>query len=170
MSEDSVYNSLPEQEINLVKNLVSGSDIDISSVSEPALAYQDYSENDSSTLRLVHVSREGLSYGKFLLAVEAFDFSKQELAHLLHISERTLDRIHKDKKRLSTPQTERILEVSILFEKGWDFFGSKTGFRKWLSIPNYAFDNQTPLSMLDTKYGIQSVSVLLERFAQGIVV
>lgn len=166
MSDNKVYNT----SVNLVQNLVSGSDIDISGVSEPAVIMRDTPVRDRSTLRLVHVSREGLSYPKFLLAVEAFDFSKQELAQLLHISERTLERIHKDKKRLSTPQTERILEVSILFEKGWDFFGSKEGFRKWLSIPNYAFENQTPLSMLDTKYGIDSVEILLDRLAHGIVV
>ena len=71
---------------------------------------------------------------------------------------------------MSTPQTERILEVSILFEKGWEFFESKEGFRKWLNIPNYAFENQTPLSMLDTKYGIASVETLLDRMAHGIVV
>jgi len=166
MSDDTVYNTSE----NLVQNLVSGSDIDISGVSEAAVIMNSTSVEDRSTLRLVHVSREGLSYPKFLLAVEAFDFSKQELAQLLHISERTLERIHKDKKRLSTPQTERILEVSILFEKGWDFFGSKEGFRKWLSIPNYAFENQTPLSMLDTTYGIDSVEILLDRMAHGIVV
>ncbi len=166
MSDDTAYNTSG----NLVQNLVSGSDIDISGVSEPAVIMRDTPVGDRSTLRLVHVSREGLSYPKFLLAVEAFDFSKQELAQLLHISERTLERIHKDKKRLSTPQTERILEVSILFEKGWDFFGSKEGFRKWLSIPNYAFENQTPLSMLDTTYGIDSVEILLDRMAHGIVV
>ena len=166
MSDDVVYNK-PR---NLVQNLVSGSDIDVSGVSEPAIVMHHDQLDDRSTLRLVHISREGLSYPKFLLAVEAFDFSKQELSQLLHISERTLERIHKDKKRLSTPQTERILEVSILFEKGWDFFGSKERFRKWLSIPNYAFENQTPLSMLDTKYGIESVEMLLDRMAHGIVV
>lgn len=166
MSDDMVYNT-PE---NLVQSLVSGSDIEVSGVSEPAVVMHNNQISDRSTLRLVHISREGLSYPKFLLAVEAFDFSKQELAQLLHISERTLERIHKEKKRLSTPQTERILQVSILFEKGWDFFGSKEGFRKWLTIPNHAFENQTPLSMLDTKYGIESVEILLERMAHGIVV
>lgn len=166
MSDNMVYNTFR----NLVQNLVSGSDIEVSEVSEPAVVMRDDPLSDRSTLRLVHISREGLSYPKFLLAVEAFDFSKQELAQLLHISERTLERIHKDKKRLSTPQTERILEVSILFEKGWEFFESKDGFRKWLNIPNYAFENQTPLSMLDTKYGIASVEILLDRMAHGIVV
>lgn len=166
MSDDMVYKA----PISLVQNLVSGSDIEVSEVSEPPVVSSDYEMDDRSTLRLVHISREGLSYPKFLLAVEAFNFSKQELAQLLHISDRTLERIHKDKKRLSTPQTERILEVSILFEKGWDFFGDKESFRRWLSIPNYAFENQTPLSMLDTKYGIDSVEMLLERMAHGIVV
>ena len=62
MSDDMVYNTSR----NLVQNLVSGSDIEVSEVSEPAVVMHDDPLSDRSTLRLVHISREGLSYPKFL--------------------------------------------------------------------------------------------------------
>lgn len=156
----------------LIPQLVSGSDIVIETqgVSEPALAYGQSPKSDNSYLKLVHVSREGLSYTKFKIADNAFNLSKQQLARLLHISDRTLDRIHKDKKRLSTPQTERVLELSMLFELGWDFFGSREKFRDWLDMPAYTFNGKSPLSMLDTTYGIQTVERLLKRLAHGVLV
>jgi len=149
----------------LIPQLVSGSDV----VSEPALAYNTPGLSAHSSLKLVHVSREGLSYPKFLIAIEAFQFTKQELSKVLHISDRTLERIHKEKKRLSTPQTERILELSLLFEHGWECFGDKSNFRAWLDDSYIPYGNVTPLSLLDTTQGIELVHNALGRIQHGIV-
>lgn len=167
MQENQFF--LSDEDTPLIQELVSGSDISSSMLAEPAAAY-GHTPGETSFLRLVHVSREGLSYEKFLVAVAAFSFSKQTLASILHISERTLERIHKDKKKLSTPQTERILKLSMLFEVGWDFFGSRDHFGKWLELPATAFKGKTPLSMLDTTYGIQTVELLLKRLSHGVLV
>ncbi len=169
-SDDSIYISGSEEQSPLMKELVSGSDISGSEVAEPAVAYSSAIKRDTPYLKLVHVAREGLAYTKFKIAEAAFQLSKQELSCLLHISDRTLERIHKDKKRLSTPQTERILELSMLFEVGWDLFGSRDNFRKWLDVPAQSFKGKTPLSMLDTTYGIQSVEQLLQRLSHGVLI
>lgn len=149
----------------LIPQLVSGSDI----VSEPAVAYHSSGTHPRSSLKLVHVSREGLSYTKFLIALGAFQFTKQQLSAMLHISDRTLERIHKENKRLSTPQTERILELSVLFEHGWSCFGDKLSFRKWLDDSYIPYGGVTPLSLLDTTQGIDLVHKALGRIAHGIL-
>ena len=148
----------------LIPELVSGSDV----VTEPAFAYNTNGLSDRSSLKLVHVSREGLSYAKFTIAINAFQFTKQELSKVLHISDRTLERIHKEKKRLSTPHTERILELSLLFEQGWECFNNKKHFRKWLDDTYIPYGGVTPLSLLDTKQGIDLVHTALGRMQHGI--
>jgi len=158
-----------ENTITLIQELVSGSDINISQISEPKAVYSMDSEQEESFLRLVHVSRTGLSYEKFILAINAFDFSKKVLAQILHLSERTLERIHKEKKRLSTPQTERILELSLLFEKGWAVFGNKITFRKWLDRDYIPYGRISPISLLDTSQGIRAVHDALGRIEHGIL-
>jgi len=149
----------------LIPRLVSGSDV----VSEPAVAYNTPGLSARSSLKLVHVSRQGLSYKKFSIAATAFQFTKQELSKILHISDRTLERIHKEKKRLSTPQTERILELSLLFEHGWECFGHKDNFRQWLDDAYIPYGGVTPLSLLDTTQGIDLVHSALGRIQHGIL-
>ena len=149
----------------LLPQLVAGSDV----VSEPALAYNTPGLSARSSLKLVHVSREGLSYKKFAIAATAFQFTKQELSKILHISDRTLERIHKEKKRLSTPQTERILELSLLFEHGWECFGNRDNFRQWLDNPYIPYEGVTPLSLLDTTQGIDLVHNALGRIQHGVL-
>lgn len=156
----------------LIPQLVSGGDItpEIQGVSEPALSYTQTPQGDSSYLKLIHVSRTGLSYKKFSIAERAFGLSKQELSRLLHISDRTLDRIHKDKKRLTTPQTERVLELSMLYEHGWECFGDRQNFRNWLDASYIPYGGITPLSLLDTTHGIEMVHTALGRIEHGISV
>lgn len=149
----------------LIPQLVSGSDI----VLEPAISYNLNGLSDRSSLKLVHVSREGLSYEKFIIAQAAFQFTKQQLSNVLHISDRTLERIHKEKKRLSTPQTERILELSLLFEHGWECFGDKENFRDWLESPYLPYGGMTPLSLLDTTQGIDLIHTALGRIQHGVL-
>lgn len=153
----------------LIQELVSGSDINALHASEPAVAYSTMNNQEGSFLRLVHVSREGLSYAKFIVAMEAFDFSKKILAQVLHTSERTLERIHKEKKRLSTPQTERVIELSLLFEKGWSVFGNKTKFRRWLDRNYIPYGGISPMSLLDTSQGIRAVHDALGRIEHGVL-
>lgn len=159
-----------ESEQGLIPQLVSGSDVvpQVTGISEPALAYTSTPQSDSSYLKLVHISREGLSYKKFKIAENAFMLSKMELSRLLHISDRTLDRIHKDKKRLNTPQTERVLELSMLYEHGWACFGSRDNFRSWMDMAYIPYGGVTPLSLLDTTHGIEMVHTALGRIEHGI--
>lgn len=155
----------------LIPQLVSGSDIVAEQplgVSEPAPSYSQTPQGDSSYLKLIHISREGLSYKKFVIAEKAFELSKQQLSRLLHISDRTLDRIHKDKKRLTTPQTERVLDLSMLYEHGWECFGTRKNFRDWLDASYIPYGGITPLSLLDTTHGIEMVHTALGRIEHGI--
>lgn len=154
------------QESNLVPQLVSGSDLVYEDAGDATSGMVPH--HDVSFLKLVHVSRQGLSYAKFKIAMEAFQLSKQVLASLLHISERTLDRIHKEKKRLSTPQTERVLELSLLYEHGWACFGDQEAFRDWLETSYFPYGGVTPLSLLDTSQGIKMVHTALGRIEHGI--
>lgn len=169
MTQKKVYPIKPET-TPLVQRLVAGSDVVIGNdiVTETTMSWGATPLHDTSYLKLVHLSRKGLAYSKFKIAETAFALSKQELSRLLHISDRTLERIHKEKKRLSTPQTERVLELSMLYEQGWDLFSDKSNFRTWLDRPSVPLSGKTPLSLLDTTYGIQSVRTLLGRMAHGI--
>src|SRR5699024_8167738 len=91
----------------------------------------------------------------------------QELAKILHISERTLQR-YKDKDTLSETSSERALMLAQLLQRGIEVRGSAENFQDWLRTPLPAFQQDPPLQYLDTSFGFQLVSDELGRIGHGV--
>jgi putative toxin-antitoxin system antitoxin component (TIGR02293 family) len=51
---------------------------------------------------------------------------------------------------------------------GRDVFGDKGNFNEWLRTPSEALGNVTPLSLMDTLYGIDEVKKEIGRIAYGV--
>lgn len=54
-------------------------------------------------------------------------------------------------------------EVLALFQ------GDKASADRWLSSPIRAIDGRTPISMMETKPGLQKIRSLIEKWQQGAV-
>ncbi|HET8574180.1 MAG TPA: antitoxin Xre/MbcA/ParS toxin-binding domain-containing protein [Edaphocola sp.] len=115
----------------------------------------------------INLSREGI-IKKFLIDLaDKLSFTMQELAKVLHISERTLQRYHNNEK-MSSDTSERALLLAQLYRRGISVLGSANNFKDWLKTPLPAFQQQTPLSYLDTAFGFSLVSDELGRIEHGI--
>lgn len=116
---------------------------------------------------LINLSRAGI-LKKYLLELAAkFSLTMQELSRILHISERTLQRYHKEDK-LATDASERALLLAQLFNKGISVFGSSQNFNDWLRTPLPAFQQQAPITFLDTAFGFALISDELGRIEYGV--
>lgn len=130
-------------------------------VEEPAGAYLPQGFD------FIKLSREGI-IKKFLLDLaDKLSFSMQELAKVLHVSERTLQRYGNNEK-MSSNTSERALLLAQLYRKGTNVLGSANNFKDWLKTPLPAFKQQTPVSFLDTSFGFSLVSDELGRIEHGI--
>ncbi|MEM9896167.1 MAG: antitoxin Xre/MbcA/ParS toxin-binding domain-containing protein [Bacteroidota bacterium] len=118
--------------------------------------------------RSVGLSRSGVTTSFVNDLLVKYHFSKAELARLLDISSKTLDRHLLAQKPFSGLQAERIVLLAELYAKGIRVFGQNEKFIKWLNSTVVAMDHTTPKSWLDTYHGIQLVSDELERIAHGI--
>lgn len=125
--------------------------------------------DDKNYYKLVLATRKGLPYKSLKNAQTLMPFSSQEWADMLHISSRSLVRLRNEKKRLSRTQTEKLIEVSLLFDYGVDVFGSSEKFSKWLNRTNVALGGIEPKSLLDTNQGIKAVEVALSRIEHGVL-
>lgn len=125
--------------------------------------------DDKNYFTLVMATRNGLPYKSFENAQSLMPFSSQEWAEMLHISNRSLVRLKSDKKHLSRTQSEKLIEVTLLFDYGVDVFGSTEKFTKWLSRTNIALGGIVPKSLLDTNQGIKAVETALSRIEHGIL-
>ena len=116
---------------------------------------------------LVDISRKGLQ-AKYLSTVMTFTgMSNKELANALPISERQLVRYASDKV-MNQEITERLLRIIELYSFGYDFFVVPSEFQKWMRHENIALGGVTPISMIDTGYGIDMVRVIIGRAMHGI--
>jgi putative toxin-antitoxin system antitoxin component (TIGR02293 family) len=101
--------------------------------------------------------------------VEETPFSLSEWASYLQVSERTLHRNQKEKKPFQPVQSERIIELFMLYQYGTEVFGDKGNFDKWLNARSVALGGIAPKELLDTKFGISMVKDALTRIEHGIL-
>jgi putative toxin-antitoxin system antitoxin component (TIGR02293 family) len=112
--------------------------------------------------------KSGVKFSSFIKFVGTTPFSLAEWASFLHLSERTMQRYQKEKKSFDTPQSEKILEIAIVYKKGIEVFNNAEQFNYWLSHTSIALGNKTPKSFLDTNRGLQFIKEELHRIEHGI--
>lgn len=117
--------------------------------------------------RLVHQAKAGVAMAKVQDIREAMGLSLEELAELLHISMRTLQR-RESTDVMSTPISERILQFEQLLEQGHFVFNDPKVFQGWLREPIQALGDRAPFTLLDTTFGVAWVSQMLGRIAFGV--
>jgi putative toxin-antitoxin system antitoxin component (TIGR02293 family) len=136
-------------------------------VNEEYIRYE--SLDDGNILHLIQYARKGLSYHHFLKLTRNTQFSSSDWSGILHLSERTLQRYKKESLPFEPLQSERILEITLLYRKGCEVFGSSERFSVWLGMENIALNGVRPRDLLDNSFGIGMVKDELLRIQYGVL-
>ncbi len=134
-------------------------------VQEPLIAYELKESFDSN--RLVTLVREGVQFSVFSKLLKSISFSLQEWSSFLHLSERTMQRYQKENKTFDISSSEKIIQITILYEFGVSVFGNKENFDSWLITKNVALGSK-PIELLDTVFGIEIINNELIKIEHGI--
>jgi putative toxin-antitoxin system antitoxin component (TIGR02293 family) len=132
---------------------------------EPAISYELMESFDTN--RLIQLVREGVQFPVFSSLLKKISFSISEWASFLHLSERTMHRYQKENKTFDVVSSERIIQITILYEYGITVFGNKENFDTWLVSKNLALGSK-PKELLDTVFGIELINNELSRIEHGI--
>jgi putative toxin-antitoxin system antitoxin component (TIGR02293 family) len=124
-------------------------------------------ENQEPAL-LMEAARIGIEYSFFSQLLHKIPITLNEWADILHLSHRTMQRYQKQKKSFETLQSERILEISMLYTYGEDVFGGKENFETWMNSKIIALGGAKPKSLLASSYGIQMIRDVLGRIEHGV--
>jgi putative toxin-antitoxin system antitoxin component (TIGR02293 family) len=116
----------------------------------------------------VNLARRGVTPLLFNGVAEAYNLSNKELAELLDISTRSIERYLKAGKTIRGLVAQRLITLSELYMNGLNTFGTSAKFLKWLNASIPALGNQTPKSFLDTQHGINLLVQELGRIRHGI--
>lgn len=121
----------------------------------------------SNEFDVINLARKGFSKSSLLALGKKISLNLQELANILHISERTLQR-YDDNEIIKLEYAEKAVELARLYTRGEEVFGSIDKFKLWMKTPGLIFNGETPVSMLDTSAGFDMVFRELGRIEHGI--
>lgn len=93
--------------------------------------------------------------------------SEEEIASILHISRRTIQRKNPDEV-LNPEQSERLIELARLFTKGTEVFGDLESVKEWMDSKILTLGNKKPKEFLDTSLGIMLLFDELGRIEHGV--
>ncbi len=121
----------------------------------------------NSRMDLVEISNKGVSKDALIRLAKYLDISVSQMAELLAITDRTIQRYNL-KKNLNSIVSEQILQIADTAAKGTNAFGDRDKFLLWMKQPNKALANRTPISLLSSRFGTEMVLDELGRIEYGI--
>lgn len=139
-------------------------------VNEPVAEYNSsYERAMTDSFAMMEEVRRGVTKSKLLQLAEKMDISVAELADILHISLRTIQR-YDENDRLDPHISEHIMLLDRLYRKGQtdSIFRTPQGFNNWMKREQFGFNFNIPIKLIDTYSGIEAVSDLLTQFEHGI--
>ena len=136
-------------------------------ISDPFVAYK--STDDGNILSLIEMIRNGIKFPAFSFLAAKSPFSLSEWSSFLHISDRTMQRYKKESLTFDPLQSEKIVEIALLFNKGNEVFGTTDKFNLWLESDNLALGMLKPKNLLDSSFGINLLKDELDRIENGVL-
>ena len=124
--------------------------------------------NLSSDFNILQLTRQGLPKRVLVSLAKKIAITIQELANIMHISERTLQR-YDDDEIVKTEYAEKAISLARLYVRGEEVFESMDKFKIWMKTPSLIFNGESPLSLLDTSIGFDIVLTELGRIEHGIL-
>lgn len=136
---------------------------------DSAVAYYSTPTSDISNvgLQIVHDARKGINVGYFMKLGESMGLSMSDMSKILNVSLRTLQR-YEPTMVLDADSSSKILNLTLLNNRGLDVFGDQSSFNIWLKTSVPELEGSTPLSLLDTSFGYYILYQVLGRIEHGI--
>lgn len=120
------------------------------------------------TQQILQELEEGFPYDSVEYFQHSVQLPAEEVAHLVRIPKRTLQR-RKKEGRLQPEESDRLLRASRVFQRALDLFEEDLDAAKvWLSSPQPALGGMKPLEMARTDLGAREVERLIGQLEHGV--
>lgn len=127
---------------------------------EPIVSYR-------KSVKIVPKIKE-FTFSDFKKIADKAPFSQSEWAHLLHVSERTLQRYAKNNSSFAYINAERALQIAKVLKEAKVAFGNTEKFYQWLKGNPYMLEGNLSFDSLTTYEGIEKVLTQLGRIQHGL--
>ena len=118
---------------------------------------------------MINLVRNGIAFAIFYRFAKNTPFSLGEWSMFLNMSERTMQRYKRQKKTFDPIYSEKILQITLVYNLGIEVFGNKEKFNTWLETQNVALGGIKPKALLDNSFGIGLLKDELTRIEHGVL-
>lgn len=108
------------------------------------------------------------TYKKLKKVADLVPFTQSEWAHMIHVSERTLQRYAKNNSSFDGIHTDRILLLQEMIELGLETFTDADIFYRWLKKEKQVLGQSLNFESLFSDRGIQEIISQLSRIQYGV--
>lgn len=131
------------------------------------LSVQIHNQTEAERLQQI---KAGMS-GELAMATSAtFNLGEEHLVLLFNASLPTLKRRKHQNKQLDSVASERLDRIAFICQQAVVVFESREAVASWMSVPNAACDNSTPVLLCVTEIGAQQVRRVLHALEWGAAV
>ena len=120
-----------------------------------------------SSFDKIDAIKNGISKAELESLKEQSALDYDTLAAILNVGKATLHN-KKGKEKFDQYISERIFLLADLYSFGYEVFEDKDRFNRWMKAENAALGGDTPISLLDTMYGMEEVKHLIGRIEFGV--
>jgi len=113
--------------------------------------------------------RKGLPAASLVEFKARTGFTAQDLAFLLDISPKTMERAITQHARISSAASDRLYRTARILALAEEVLEDPAGARDWLRSPQHGLGGRRPFELLSTDAGAGEVESLLERIEFGFV-
>ena len=117
--------------------------------------------------RLVLTALRGVPALLFFEVADLTGYRREQVAEVFDTSLKTFQRYERERRNLNPQDSEKVLKIQLLFNRGNDVFGSAEAFRRWMDKPAFGLGGQVPFSLLHTSGGIDLIMDELIRIDYG---
>lgn len=124
-----------------------------------------YTSGQSAVQQRIQAIKEGLPYQDFEMLSQVLDLPASELAHIIGVAPRTLQR-RKHQGHFATDESDRLFRLLRLVERATEVLGDSG--TDWLKAPKRFLSGQSPLQFADTEAGAWEIHQALGRLEHGV--
>ncbi len=120
-----------------------------------------------SQMETIEMSVQGVTKRSLISFMHYFKFSPDQVANMLPVTLRTIQRYTSNQKFNATV-SEHIIQLVALMAKGVEVFGDQEKFMRWFNSPSKPLGGKAPTDLVCLKTGTQMVIDELGRIEYGI--
>lgn len=91
----------------------------------------------------------------------------EQLSHALNVARATLIN-KKGNEKFNKNVSDKILCLADIYSYGYDVFGDRERFNRWIFRPNRALAGKVPFALLDNTFGRAEIRNLIGRIEYGV--